>query len=196
MVRLARERRGLKLVCADASNVPADTGSYGTVVVATGVLRGGPEDDAVLREARRLLKPSGILIVGVYAPRRDEVMALEELGLMQDNTLSQSRLIELWEAQNKAVDLVYGWTGKTEISMEGAHLLTLLIDRVERFAACLRAAGEEPTAILRQSHRWSMQGWDGPMLEECLLGHHVSILHASLQADTLMAVSRVEAIPG
>jgi ubiquinone/menaquinone biosynthesis C-methylase UbiE len=69
MIRYAKLRRGLSLVHADAKSMPFQNGTYATILYATGVIDFiGDEEEIrkILNEGRRIVKPSGEMIIAFY----------------------------------------------------------------------------------------------------------------------------------
>ena len=68
MVQYAKKRRGLALIEADARAMPFASGTYETVIIATGVVDFLDDEaliSAILSEARRVRSSSGTIIVAL-----------------------------------------------------------------------------------------------------------------------------------
>lgn len=76
MVALASTSRGIDITLNEGDRLPAESGSYATVVVATGVLNKATlyhaTTRALLAEVRRVLQPGGSAILG-YFPATEEL---------------------------------------------------------------------------------------------------------------------------
>jgi SAM-dependent methyltransferase len=99
MIRFARARRGLDFVHADARAMPFGAGTYQTIIYATGVIDFMGDDeviDIILREARRVVNPSGTIFVAFYqfSPGLQDFMI--RLGLLRGNFLNLRETLEIY----------------------------------------------------------------------------------------------------
>src|SRR5436190_4563446 len=90
MIRYARMRRSLSLMQADARAMPLKSGSYQTIIYATGVVDFTSDDSDIKRildEARRIVNPDGKIFVAFYrlSPTLEDVLA--KLGLLHNHIL-------------------------------------------------------------------------------------------------------------
>jgi SAM-dependent methyltransferase len=99
MIKYAKLRRGLTLVEADAQALPFETGSYATIIYATGVIDFIADEAQVgliLNEGRRVLTPSGNILVAFYRVSDALVDFLLTVGLLKNNLVSQKQVIEMY----------------------------------------------------------------------------------------------------
>jgi ubiquinone/menaquinone biosynthesis C-methylase UbiE len=98
MIRYARLRRGLSLIQADAKAMPLKSGSYQTLIYATGVVD-FTSDEAdikrILDEAKRIASPSGKIFVAFYrlSPALENFVV--RLGLLQNHVLLQRETLQI-----------------------------------------------------------------------------------------------------
>jgi len=98
MVRLARERRGLDVLQADARDLPLDDGSFGSVVLASGVVDYTDDPRRVrqmLGEAARVLVPDGRLHVTFYSLSPTLEQAYTKMGVLRDSRYHLDRLFRI-----------------------------------------------------------------------------------------------------
>lgn len=98
MIRYARMRRGLSLIHADAKAMPLKSGSYQTIIYATGVVDFTGDEAAIkliLDEARRIVSPAGHIFVAFYRASAAVEDFLTRLGLLRDNMLSHRETLEI-----------------------------------------------------------------------------------------------------
>src|SRR4051812_36805882 len=92
MIRYAKIRRGLSLIQADAKSLPLKSGSYQTIIYATGVVD-FTSDEAhikrILDEAKRIAKPAGKIFVAFcrLSPALEHFSV--RLGLLQNHVMLQ-----------------------------------------------------------------------------------------------------------
>jgi SAM-dependent methyltransferase len=99
MVRQARLRRGIALIQADAKAMPLATGSYETIIYATGVVDFTAEEDeiqAMLMEGRRVAKESGKIFVAFYKASAAQENFLARVGLLSDGQIALRQSFELY----------------------------------------------------------------------------------------------------
>ncbi len=78
MIRYARSRRGLHLILASGADLPMADDSYGTCIIATGVLDLMDDEDlihSILREALRVTTDRGAVLAAFYSlhPRAEKL---------------------------------------------------------------------------------------------------------------------------
>lgn len=126
MIRYAKLRRGLDLVQADASAMPFEAGTYGTIIYATGVVDFmGDEEEigVILNEGRRIVKPSGKMFVGFYRLSRALEDFVAKVGLLSNNAMSVRRSLETYLLN--PVQMV-AWVAK-QAGVGRLHAATLLV---------------------------------------------------------------------
>lgn len=159
MVELAKERRGIDLIEADARELPFADGSYRTSIVATGVVD-FLEDEAqialILNEVRRVTDGSGSVLVAFYRfhPRVEHLLRI--MGpLKDDGHLCWRRMYELcWLSPLQCLVAV---KKETNIGLVRAFLTVaraqMFMPRKERKAAKnltkLRQQAEDPEALIQ-----------------------------------------------
>ena len=97
MVRLAKIRRGIDLVHADARKMPFGNGSYSTAIFATGVVYFMGDEGkikAVLNEGKRVVKESGTIFVAFYRVSDAFEQFLTKTRLLQNHVLFQRESLE------------------------------------------------------------------------------------------------------
>lgn len=99
MVRLAEQRRGIKLVHTDGSSLPFADESYATTIIATGVvdfLDDEKQIRQIINEARRVTKKGGSLLVSYYKVHPAAEKFLKRIGIITENhVMRRRRLFEL-----------------------------------------------------------------------------------------------------
>ncbi|WKJ91735.1 class I SAM-dependent methyltransferase [Methylomonas montana] len=99
MVRLAEQRRGIKLVHADGSSLPFADESYATTIISTGVVDFLNDEKQILQiinEARRVTKKGGRLLVSYYKVHPAAEKFFKRIGIITENhTMRFRRLFEL-----------------------------------------------------------------------------------------------------
>jgi SAM-dependent methyltransferase len=98
MIRYARLRRGLDLIQADAKAMPLKSGSYQTIIYATGVIDFTSDEVDIKRmlvEAKRIVNPDGKILVAFYrlSPTLEDVLA--KLGLLRNHRLVQRDALKI-----------------------------------------------------------------------------------------------------
>jgi len=98
MIRYARLRRGLDLIQADAKAMPLKSGSYQTIIYATGVIDFTSDEADIKRmlvEAKRIVDPDGKILVAFYrlSPTLEDVLA--QLGLLRNHRLAQRDALQI-----------------------------------------------------------------------------------------------------
>ncbi len=88
MIKCAKERRNIDLICADARKLPFADGSYQTVVVATGVVDFMDDEQQIkdiVTEARRVTVANGKTLLAFYRfhPKAEKLM--KYIGVITDN---------------------------------------------------------------------------------------------------------------
>jgi SAM-dependent methyltransferase len=112
MVRQARLRRGITLVQADAKAMPIPAASYETIIFATGVVDFTADEDriqAMLTEARRVLKKSGKVFVAFYKISAAQENFMEAVGLLSNGEVALRQSFELYLLN--PIQMV-GWVAK------------------------------------------------------------------------------------
>lgn len=164
MVRLARERRGLTVLQADARDLPLDDGSFGSVVLASGVV---DYADATWRirkmldEAVRVLAPEGRLYVTFYSLPPALEQAYTRMGVLRDSRYHLDRLFRInrmvKDSPRHCIWPIMEWTGngflRTVINWGSLGLnrpeqLRDGNDRVDRALAQAEADGADIDAML------------------------------------------------
>lgn len=98
MIQYAETRRGLKLIEADARNLPFESGSYSTAIIATGVvdfMNDESEIELIISEARRVTKGSGKVLVAFLGVHPAAERFARRIGLIAGGTLNQRRMLHL-----------------------------------------------------------------------------------------------------
>ncbi|MGR9086140.1 MAG: class I SAM-dependent methyltransferase [Gammaproteobacteria bacterium] len=99
MIRMAEQRRGVKLVLTDGSSLPFADGSYNTSIIATGVVD-FLSDEAhirrIIQETRRVTQNGGKLLVSFYKVHPVTERFMKRTGLItQQGSLRRRRIFEL-----------------------------------------------------------------------------------------------------
>ena len=99
MVRLAEQRRGIKLVHTDGSSLPFADESYATTIISTGVVDFLDDEKQILQiinEARRVTKKGGSLLVSYCKVHPAVEIFLKRIGIITENHIIRlRRLFEL-----------------------------------------------------------------------------------------------------
>ena len=99
MIRYASLRRGLALIQADARAMPFGSGTYKTIICATGVvdfMSDEKEIRVIMNEARRIADPEGNIFVAFYRMSAATEAFLFRLGLLGNNVLSHRETLEVY----------------------------------------------------------------------------------------------------
>jgi hypothetical protein len=126
MIRYAKTRRGLTLVHADARALPFGGGSYETIIYATGVVDFMGDEEligVILKEARRVISPSGKIFVAFYKMSAASEEFLARLGLLRDNVLSLRETLEIYRLS--PVQTIAWVAKKAGVGFIGAGILAL-----------------------------------------------------------------------
>lgn len=99
MVKYAEMRRGLKLIEADARNLPFASEMYNTTIIATGVvdfLHDDGQIGLIVNEARRVTQDAGKVLVGFVGAHPAAERFARHIGLITDRgTFNQRKMFEL-----------------------------------------------------------------------------------------------------
>ena len=99
MVRLAEQRRGIKLVHTDGSSLPFADESYATTIISTGVVDFLDDENQILQiinEARRVTKKGGSLLITYYKLHPAAERFFKRTGIITENHVMRlRRLYEL-----------------------------------------------------------------------------------------------------
>jgi ABC-2 type transport system ATP-binding protein len=126
MIEMARRRRGIEIVHADARDLPYPARRYQTVILSSGVVDYSEDAAAIRRivdESLRVLAPHGNLLVAFYQVPPVIERIHRTLGVIDGRNYFMRRIFEIGEtvkvAPFRCVRLITGWTGR-------AYLPTLL----------------------------------------------------------------------
>jgi len=99
MIKYALTRRGLKLIEADARKLPFADRTYGTTIIATGVvdfLDDEGQIGLIVNEARRVTEDAGKVLVGFHRAHPAAERLARRVGVITDDgVLHQRRMYEL-----------------------------------------------------------------------------------------------------
>lgn len=98
MIEYAKRRRGLKLIEADARDMPFDDGNYGTSIIATGVVDFLDDERLVkqiIDETKRVTARTGKVFVAFSAVHPATERFLRTIGLIANGRLYQRRVFQL-----------------------------------------------------------------------------------------------------
>jgi ABC-2 type transport system ATP-binding protein len=120
MIVQARNRRSIALIQADAAALPLESGTYQTVIIATGVVDYIYETaviGTILREAFRVLRPHGALFVSFYQLRPKTEKIYRKIGVVtSDNSYHLGRLFEILQKRKSnplsCVKPIAQWTNR------------------------------------------------------------------------------------
>ncbi|MCP4199706.1 MAG: ATP-binding cassette domain-containing protein [Proteobacteria bacterium] len=120
MIVQARNRRSIALIQADAAALPLDSGYYQTVIIATGVVDYMSEAAAIgtiLREAFRVLRPHGVLLVSFYQLKPKTEKIYKKIGIITpDNNYHLGRLFEILQLRKasplRCIKPIAQWTNR------------------------------------------------------------------------------------
>ncbi len=85
MIEYADKRRGIKLIHADAQELPFDDRKYETVIIATGVVDFQDDEELIMKiinEARRVATDSGCVLVAFLSVHPIVEQFLERIGII------------------------------------------------------------------------------------------------------------------
>ena len=119
MIAMARRRRGLEIVHADARDLPYPAGRFRTVILSSGVVDYAEDPEAIrriLNEALRVLAPHGNLLVAFYQIPPVIERIYRTLGVIDGRDYHMRRIFEISETVKvspiRCVRMVTGWTGR------------------------------------------------------------------------------------
>lgn len=163
MIEYARQRRGLKVIHADARALPFTAASYRTIIYATGVIDFIGEDEligAILNEARRVVAAEGKIFIGFYriSPGMEQFMT--QLGLLRDHVLAYREILGVyrlpplqaitWFARKAGVSYfraltmaLRSWLAATATERKTARHMQRIFANPEQAEALLQAAPEK-----------------------------------------------------
>jgi hypothetical protein len=98
MIEYARSRRGLKLIEADARNMPFDDNTYATSIIATGVVDFMDDEQLVkeiVDETKRVTTDTGKVFVAFFGVHPATEKFLRTIGLIANGRLYQRRVLQL-----------------------------------------------------------------------------------------------------
>src|SRR5262249_9350920 len=99
MIEYAKRRRRLKLIQADARSMPFGKATYQTIVYATGVVDFMIDEEeirVIMKEASRIVRPSGNVLVAFYRVSAASEGMLARMGLLRDHVLLQRETLEVY----------------------------------------------------------------------------------------------------
>ena len=158
MARLAKERRGCEISVANAQHLPFDAESFGSVMVATGVLR--PDSPAasfaILRECARVGIDGAQTVVTCLVTSESAVATIAALGLAKGRTYDVSRIHRLWlekGERSRQAEMIAEWTGLgNAAASKRVSDRRLLVDALlryhDRFVSCLTSCGGNVDATI------------------------------------------------
>ncbi len=125
MIRIAKERRNLDIIHADARKMPFNDGSYKTVIIASGVVDYGTPEDVIkeiLDESKRVTAKGGNLFVSFYQIHPVLEKLFKKIGVIDKN--SKYRMQRIFQIDDmtkvnplKCVGPIMKWTGKNFFSV-------------------------------------------------------------------------------
>jgi protein-L-isoaspartate O-methyltransferase len=193
MARTAKERRGYDITVADAHRLPFDAESFGSIVVATGVLR--PDSPAtslaVLRECARVGIVAAPIVVTCLATSEHSVATIAGLGLAKGRTYNVSRIHQLWLARSDAsrqAELIAEWIGLDRLSAskrlgDYRSLVDGLFGYHALFAGCLASSGGNVEAAIAALANLDAQPFTGPELARLLREASLTVLDEAIDFD-------------
>jgi hypothetical protein len=163
MIRLAKQRRGLDVIQADARALPFASGAFRSVVCATGVvdfMSDEPSIKRVLDETRRVAGAHGRVLVAFYKMSRASQRLLRRLGLLDAQVLRHREALEVhqldprqtvaWVSRRARVRsmratmlLLRTWFGLSRQEKRNAASMRRIFSARDRASALLTAAHEE-----------------------------------------------------
>jgi ABC-2 type transport system ATP-binding protein len=187
MIAMAKKRRGIDLIQADASSLPFRNESFRTVIVATGVVDYLADEGLIGRivdEAARVTCERGELILTFYKlPRRIERIQKALGVLTPDGRFRMRRIFEIMKAFNKSsaevIKLIASWTGQS-LLRTGAYWSYLGIT----LPKSMREEGRLIGAIFKQAEA------DGKSMEELVACVPESLPYRT-EADVFALVEKV-----
>ncbi|TFH42900.1 MAG: class I SAM-dependent methyltransferase [Chrysiogenales bacterium] len=121
MVRIAKEKYGIDIVQGDAGDLPFENDSFNTVIISSGVVDYGADEDAIARfigEARRVCCPGGTVFIAFYKIIGRIEKIYRKIGIIDsDDVYHMKRIFEINEIAEKFPPLCAvpnkKWTGKS-----------------------------------------------------------------------------------
>jgi hypothetical protein len=138
MVKLAEQRRGVKLVLTDGSTLPFADNSHETSIIATGVVDFLDDDNqirSIIEETSRVSKKGGNLLISFYKVHPITEKFLERIGIItKHGTMRRRRLFEL--SRLEPMDFIAAIRKEANLSLFSAIAelikLQLLLPKQER----------------------------------------------------------------
>ena len=126
MIRIAKTRRGIDILHADARAMPIPDQHYGTVIYATGVIDFTDDEEgiqAMLREGVRVVTPAGRIFIAFYRTSPVQELFVTRVGLLRNESLAFRETLGLY-LLNPAQTI--GWAAKRAgVSYFGGIMLFL-----------------------------------------------------------------------
>ncbi len=124
MIALARERRGIRMIRANATSLPFEDGAFRTVIIATGIVDYMSDEGmirAVFAEALRVTRNNGDLIVTFYKMDSRLEGINRRLGVIsKDGCYHLKRIFDIIRTYKKGrflpVGKIAAWAGKGFLS--------------------------------------------------------------------------------
>ena len=106
MVEYAEKRRGIRLILANANNMPFENGRFKTSIIATGVIDFLNDPDqiaAILNEVRRVTDAQGEVFVALFGvtPQLEELVRY--IGFLSDNRLHPKEALPIFTGSENPV---------------------------------------------------------------------------------------------
>jgi SAM-dependent methyltransferase len=116
MVEQAHQRRGVRMLVADATRLPFELGAFRTVIVPTGVLQAECEllNDRILCECLRVARPNARILFGFPCPSERRMTAMRAIGICDGWRQDWTRIVDIWNAR-RDVDLLMSLIQKWQI---------------------------------------------------------------------------------
>lgn len=165
MIAMAKKRRSLEIIRADAAKLPFENASYKTIIISTGVVDYLPDISIIrqiINEALRVTEPHGYLFVTFYKLPAVIERIYRNIGVIVEDRYQMDRIFKLYEKRKESpmscVPMIAKWTGR---SYAGALLSWAKLgltppaqlkeeDRKVRLVEKLALEdGKEPTELLR-----------------------------------------------
>lgn len=203
MARLAYDRRRQTVVVAYGEQLPFPAASYGTTIIASGVVTSGASaaTSPLFQESLRVIRPGGQLAVGLFAPSVRALQTGQALGIMEGRVQVQGRLFDIWLANNdekRQVELVAQWTGTSTANAEKVvaryrSALKSVFEDVEQLAKIARIQGINPRMLLRRGLNFALQGFSLEEARELFLGHGLKNIQYNYEGEisTLTLIAQV-----